>query len=190
MKMLTQLSLAVLVGFALVGNAVAQNDAGSKARGDVYNFWGSQSRQNHAQDHARSLYFYGQTQQVVGQPQAQPVITPVQAQKHVIGVRENLTASQKGLGELKKSNADNKEALAAIAKIEAIHKKVMGHCEMLDKELGKEKTDGATICDCCLDMDADLDAADAEMTKLMKALKIEKLDLPKKGDKPAAPAKP
>lgn len=66
----------------------------------------------------------------------------------------------------------------------------MGHCEMLDKELGKEKTDGATICDCCLDMHADLDAADAEMTKLMKALKIEKLDLPKKGDKPAAPAKP
>lgn len=190
MKMLTQLSLAVLVGLTLIGNAVAQNDAGSKARGDVYNFWGSKSRQNHAQDHARSLYFYGQTQQVVGQPQAKPVITPVQAQQHVIGVRENLAASQKGLGELKKSNAENKEALAAIAKIEAIHKKVMGHCEMLDKELGKEKTDGATICDCCLDMHADLDAADAEMTKLMKALKIEKLDLPKKGDKPAAPAKP
>ncbi len=190
MKMLTQLSLAVLLGFTLVGNAVAQNDAGSKARGDIYNFWGSKSRQTHAQDHSRSLYYYGQTQQVVGQPQAQPVITPVQAQQHVVGVRENLAASQKGLGELKKSNADNKEALAAIAKIEAIHKKVMGHCEMLDKELGKEKTDGATICDCCLDMHADLDAADAEMTKLMKALKIEKLDLPKKSDKPAAPAKP
>ncbi len=61
---------------------------------------------------------------------------------------------------------------------------------MLDKELGKEKTDGSTICDCCLDMHANLDVSDAEMTRLMKALKIEKLDLPKRAiNRPLLPSR-
>lgn len=182
MKTLFQLTLAVVLGFGLVGNTLAQQarDAGSKARGEVMQFWVGKSANSHARDNARSLYYYGQTQQVVP---AAP------AQQYVQDVRQNLATSQKALGELKKGNPDNKEAQAALAKIAEIHKKVLGHCDMLDKELGKSEAKSATICDCCVDLHADLDAADAEFTKLMKALKIEKLELPNRDSQPTAPAK-
>lgn len=159
------LTLAAILSLGLVASATADKprDAGSKARGEVYNFWVGDTAQRHAQDSARSLYYYGQTQEVV--PAAQ-------AQQHVTAVRENLATCQKSVGELKKENPDNQEALAAIAKIEEIHKKVLTQCDHLDKELAKESAEGAKICACCVGMHADLDKADTEMKTLMKALKI------------------
>ena len=167
MKTLTcsTLTLAAILSLGLVASATADKprDAGSKARGEVYNFWVGERAQSHARDNARSLYYYGQTQEVV--PSAQ-------AQQHVAAVRQNLATCEKAVGELKKDNPDNKDALAAIAKIEGIHKKVLGHCEQLDKDLAKDTAEGAKICACCVGMHADLDKADAEMKTLMKALKI------------------
>ena len=104
-------------------------------------------------------------------------------------VRQNLDTCQKAIGELKKTNPENKEALAAIEKIEVIHKKVLGHCDQMDKQLKDGKGDSTEISACCADMHTDLDAADAEMNKLMKALKIEKLEPPTKAAKPATPEK-
>ena len=168
MKTLTcsTLTLAAILSLGLVASATADKprDAGSKARGDIYNFWVGERAQSHARDNARSLYYYGQTQEVV--PSAQ-------AQQHVAAVRQNLATCEKAVGELKKENPDNKDALVAIAKIEGIHKKVLGHCEQLDKDLAKDNADGAKICACCVGMHAELDAADVEMKHLMKALKIE-----------------
>ncbi|MDX1967067.1 MAG: hypothetical protein SFV23_07855 [Planctomycetaceae bacterium] len=181
MKTLSQLALVGLVAFAFGSTALVGQSAyaqSGKASVDVYNFWKTQGWQKNAQHQARSLYYYGQTPQP---------ISPPQAKEHATAVRESIVASQKSLGELKKSNPDNKEAQAAIAKIGEIHAKVLGHCDMLDKSLGK--TDTAEMCACCADIHHDLEGADAEMTKLMKALKIEKLDLPKRDSQPAAPAK-
>ena len=174
------LTLVAILTLGLVASATAQKprDAGSKARGDIYNFWVGERAQSHARDNARSLYYYGQTQEVV--PSAQ-------AQQHVAAVRQNMATSEKAVGELKKDNPDNKDALAAIAKIEGIHKKVLGHCEQLDKDLAKDNADGVKICACCVGMHAEWDAADVEMKNLMKALKIEApKPLPK--HEPAAPA--
>lgn len=160
------LVLAAILSLGLVASAIADKprDAGSKARGEVYNFWVGDTAQRHASDNARSLYYYGQTQEVV--PAAQ-------AQQHVAAVRSNLAICQKAVGELKKENPDNKDALAAIAKIEGIHKNVLGHCDQLDKDLAKDTAEGVKICACCVNMHTELHAADAEMKSLMQALKIE-----------------
>ncbi len=172
----TPLVSVALLGLLFVNQAVAQpRDAASKARGNTYQFWVGQSAQTHARNGARSLYYYGQ---------APDVVTPAQAQHHVQEVRQGLATSQHALNELKRGNADNPEVLASIAKLEALHKKVLGHCGVVDEHLAKSDVDHAELCECCLDMHADLEAADAEMQRLMKALKIEKLPIPTR-EKPA-----
>lgn len=176
MKTLSQLVLVGLMTLACGSTALISQPAyaqSGKATGDVYNFWKTMGWQQQTQSHARALYYYGQT--------AQP--TPTQAKEHATAARQGVENAQRSLAELKKSNPDNKDALAAIAKIEEIQKKVLGHCDMMDKALAKG--DHVEMCSCCADIVNEVDAVNAEMTKLMKALKIEKTELPKKG----APAK-
>lgn len=176
MKLLSHRVLALIVTITLSASAVAvpQRDAGSKARGDIYHFWNARSQQSHAQNQVQSLYHYGQTQGVVA---AAP------AQEHVASVRQGLEASRKSVAELKKSNPDNKDAQAAIARLEEIHKKVLEQCDHVEKELAKGEADSVTICACCVDMHHDLDTASAEMKKLKKALKIEDPKIPAKEGK-------
>lgn len=179
---LTRYAIATLLGFSLLSAAMANQprDAGSKARGEIYNFWGARSGQTHAQDQARSIYYYGKTQQPLSAPQLQ---------EHITGMRQSLTSCQRNLSELKKGNPDNKEAQAAITKIEAIHKKVLEHSDKLASEAAKEKSDSAAVCDCCVDIHSELEAANAEMSKLQKALKIDSLPTPKKANENAEPKK-
>ena len=145
---------------AMVGQS-AFGQADMKAKGN-YNFWQAMGWQQQAQSQSRALYYYGQTQQP----------TPAQAKEHATTVRQGIVNAQKGLAELKKDNPDNKEAQEAIAKIEQIQKKVLGHCDMMDKALAK--ADHVEMCSCCADIHDDIEAANAEMSKLQKALKIEK----------------
>ena len=182
MKTVSKLMCALICGLALVTTVAADHprDAGSKARGEIYNFWVGESSQRHAQDHARSLHYYGQTQ---------PIVTSAPAQQHVAAVRQNLESCQKAVGELKKSNPENKEVQAAVTKIGQVHAKVLSQCDQLDKTLSKEKCEGMALCNCCVDMCAALDGADVEMGSLMKALKIEKLEPLSKAAKPATPEK-
>lgn len=174
MKTVANLMIGLLVCAALGTAGIAQDvprDAGSKARGQAYKFWVSRSSNAHARDNARSVFHYGRIQQAVP---AAPV------QEHLSAVRENLQKSQKAISELKKDNPDNKEALACIARIDEIHKMVLQHCDRMDKQFADGEGDSAEVCACCVDMHHDLGAADAEMGKLMKTLKIDELELPKK----------
>jgi hypothetical protein len=165
MKLSAVLGVAVMT-LAMAGqSALAQS---GKAKGDVYNFWQTQGWQQQAHSQARALYYYGQTQQP----------TPAEAREHATAARQGIEKAQKSLAQLKKDNPDNKDAQTAIAKIEEIQKKVLGHCDMVDKALAKG--DHIEMCACCADMVHDLDAANAEMTKLQKALKIEDQKLPKR----------
>lgn len=180
MKTVSNLMFALICGVALVSSVAADQprDAGSKARGEVYNFWVGRSSQRHAQDHTRSLYYYGQTQ---------PIVTSAPAQQHVAAVRKNLESCQKAVAELKKSNSENKDVQTAINKINQVHAKVIAHCDQLDKELGKEKCEGMTLCNCCVDLHTDLKGADVEMESLMKALKIENPEPPIRKERPSTP---
>lgn len=159
------LCVAAIMTAVFGQSALAQGDA--KMKGN-YNFWNAMGWQQHAQNQARSLYYYGQTQQP----------TPAQAAEHANAARAGVKTAQKSLAELKKENPDNKEAQAAIAKVEEIQKKVLGHCDMCDK--ARDKGDNVEMCSCCADIVNDLEAANAEMSKLQKVLKIANPELPKR----------
>lgn len=161
-------SIVCLTALAVTsaGGAAFAQGAGAKMQGN-YNFWQAQGWQQHAQSQARSLYFYGQT--------AAP--TAEQAKEHATAARAAVGSAQKHLAELKKANPDNKDAQAAIAKIEAINKKVLGHCDMCDKAIGKG--DYKECGTCCTNIVHDLHEANAEMKKLQKALEIHD-EVPKK----------
>lgn len=170
---------ALTIAGLLVASAtpvLAQAGAPIKARGAFgEGFWEAEKRQQHAQDHAQILYYYGQTQQ------------PVPAEKvkeHSTAVRQNVAASQKSLTELKKAYADNKEVQAALAKIDAIHKKVGTHCDVLDEQAKAAKTDNVAIHACCADIYHELAEARAELAKLTKSLKISPPEPPKKAAAP------
>ncbi|HET6422408.1 MAG TPA: hypothetical protein VFG20_01915 [Planctomycetaceae bacterium] len=154
------IAVAVLLGISTQAG-LAQQTGGAKARGDVYNFWQAQGWQQHAHTQARVLYHYGQTE----------TPTPTQAREHATAARDGVAKAQKSLAELKKANPDNKDAQAAIVKIEELQKKILGHCDMMDKALAKG--DHVEMCACCADILGEVDAVNAEFTKLQKALKIE-----------------
>ena len=176
MKSVLQWVLATVVAVSVSSVVLAgpQRDAGSKARGDIYHFWNARSHNTHAHQQAQSLYHYGQTQDVVAAPPAK---------EHITSVQQGVAASQKSLAELKKNHPDNKEALAAIAKIEEIQKKVLAQCEHVEKELGTDDANSETITSCCVELHHDLDLAAAELNKLKKALKIEDPKIPAKDAK-------
>ncbi len=168
MKLATMLAIGAMT-LAMVGQSgLAQDGAAAKAKGTAYNFWQSMGWQQQAHSQARALYYYGQT--------AQP--TPAQAREHATAARQGAEKAQQGLAQLKKDHSDNKDVQAAIAKIEEIQKKVLGHCDMLDKALAKG--DHVEMCACCADVVHEIEAANAEMSKLQKLLKIENPSLPKR----------
>lgn len=165
--MLRSCSAVCVATLALAAGSMAlgQNAPG-KAVGN-YNFWQAQGWQQHAQSQARALYYYGQTE----------APTAAQAKEHSASARKAIESSQKHLSELKKANSDNKEAQAAVAKIEAINKKVLGHCDMCDAAVAKG--DYKECGTCCSNIVHDLQEASEEMKKLQKALDIPH-EVPKK----------
>ncbi|MBL8819704.1 MAG: hypothetical protein JNL58_27005 [Planctomyces sp.] len=178
-KLMSMLMICVAIGTA----GLAQDrprDSGSKARGQAFKFWVSRSANAHARDNARSIFHYGRIQQAV---------PAVPVQEHLTAVRDNVQKSQKAISDLKKDNPENKEALASIARVDALHKKVLEHCDRLDAQVADGEGDSEEVCACCVDMHRDLSAADAEMEKLMKALKIEKLEVPGHEGSSASPEK-
>ncbi len=151
----------------VMAGPVSFAQAPGKATGN-YNFWDAQGWQQHAQTQARSLYYYSQT----------PTPTPEKAKEHALAARTGVVSAQKSLAELKKGNPDNKEAQASITKLEAMHTKLVGHCDMVEKAIAKGEH--IELAACCANMFHDIEAANAEMAKLQKALKIPAAELPRK----------
>lgn len=168
MKLATMLGIAAIT-LAMVGqSAIGQDGAAAKAKGTAYNFWRSMGWQQQAHSQARALYYYGQT--------VQP--THTQAREHATAARQGVEKALQSLAGLKKDHEDNQDVLTAITRIEAIQKKVLGHCDMMDKALAKG--DHVEMCACCADVVHEIEAANAEMSKLQKLLKIENPELPKR----------
>lgn len=166
MSKLCSIAFVAALVLASGSSAFAQGAAGAKMQGN-YNFWQAMGWQQQAQNQARSLYYYGQTL----------APTAEQAKEHATAARKAVETSQKHLAELKKANPDNKAAQAAIAKIEAIDKKVLGHCDMCDAAVAKG--DYKECGTCCASIVHELHEADDEMKHLQKALDIHH-DVPKK----------
>lgn len=130
-----------------------------------------QSNQQHAQDQAQTLYHYGQAKQPLPKDEAKDLVA---------GMRKDLAAADKALAALKAEFAKNKEAVDLIESIKKHHAKAHEVCGMAEEACTKEPPEKGAAADCCSDMYHELEAAKAETAKLLKSLKIEKLEAPKK----------
>jgi hypothetical protein len=166
--MLLALSLFSTIVFAQNNPSL---DAGRKISGDDQQGHNTQMYQRHAQDRAQTIYYYSQSQQPIPKAEAQELVT---------GIRKDLAASDKALAKLKADHAKEPEVVKLISSIEKHHAKAHEVCGTAEEHCLKEHGDHVVIGDCCSEMWHEIDAARAETTKLMKMLKIEKLEPPKK----------
>jgi hypothetical protein len=153
----------------LTGPAVSAQDftnAGHKMLGHQ-----AQSYQQHAQDRAQTLYYYSQAKQPVPKAEAKELIA---------GMRADLKKSEAALAKLQAEFSKNKEAIELIDSIKKHHAKATEVCGMADEACAKDEADAVVVGDCCSEMYHELEAAKAETQKLLKTLKIEKLEPPKK----------
>jgi hypothetical protein len=141
--------------------------------------------QRHAQDQAQQLYYYNQIPKTV--PKSKD-----DAKALVVGIKKGLSEADKALDKLKAEPevAKNKDAVALIDSIKKHHAKSHEVCGMAEEACAKHHPDTGedpVVGDCCSDMWHEIDAAKADTMKLLKLLKIDKLDPPpKKGAAPAA----
>lgn len=159
------LGSVVLLG-TTVGQAQDYLNAGHKMLGHA-----ALTNQQHAQDRAQTLYYYSQAQQPVPKDEAK---------EPIVAMRKDLAASNKALTQLKAEFSKNKDAIDLIESIKKHHAKATEVCGMAEEACAKEGDDKVIIGDCCSEMYHELEAAKAETAKLLKSLKIDKLDAPKK----------
>jgi hypothetical protein len=141
----------------------------------------TQSYQQHAQDKAQTLYYYSQAQQPVPKTEAKDLLE---------GMRKDLKKSEAALAKLQAEFAKNKDAIELIDSIRKHHEKATEMCGMAEEACAKEEGDNVVVGDCCSEMYHEMEAAKADTQKLLKMLKIEKLEPPKKtAAKPGSPKK-
>lgn len=174
MNMLTRLTLAGACALLLSQPILAQvRDAGSKIRGEAIAGHEVQTYQRHAQDRAQILYYHAQPQQPIPKQEAKELVA---------GIRNDLTVSDKALAKIKAEHAKEPEVVKQIELIEKHHAKARANCDMADQECLKDKCDNAVVGNCCSEMWHEMNAAQVETQKLLKMLKIDKLEPPKKVD--------
>jgi hypothetical protein len=169
MKRLTL--LAICAAALLVPNTLfAQIPHPSRQKVDALGGHATQTYQRHARENAHILYYYSQV------PQAMPA---AEAKAVVSAVEQNLTAADKALAKLKTEHAKEADVVKVITTIEKHHAKAREACSMASTHCLKEKPDHGGIANCCTTMWDELTAAEKETEKLLKLLKIEKLEPPK-----------
>ena len=142
--------------------SVAQiRDAGSKMRDEAITGHEMRMYQRHAQDHAKTLYRSGQSQQ--------PLIAE-KAQRHAKAIRENTVEASKSVEAIAKSHADDKTIQKSAAAILKQHDEVLAMCDHLDAECQKSDSSVAMICGCCATIEKSLAAALKETDDLAEAL--------------------
>jgi|GEM_PF-3476591 hypothetical protein len=154
-----------------------------KANGEAVQGFHHATYQHLAQQRARILYYNVQPQgTVVPQVNAQSEDpTPIMETRELVNaIRKDLTASDAALAKIKAAHSKEPEVLKQIALIEKHHTKALDACGMAEEACQNEHGDQAVIGQCCSDMWHELEAAQGDTQKLLKMLKIEKLEPPKK----------
>lgn len=142
-----------------------------KALGEAMQGHEHQTYQNLAQQRAHTLYYYAQSKEPVPMTEAKELVA---------GIKKDLSASDAALAKLKAAHAKEPEVVKLIESIEKHHAKAHEVCGMAEEACSKEHGDHVVIGNCCSEMYHEIDAAKTETAKLLKMLKIEKLDPPKK----------
>lgn len=142
-----------------------------KALGEAMQGHEAQSYQHLAQQRAHTLYYYAQSKEPVPMTEAKELVA---------GIKKDLSASDAALAKLKVAHANEPEVVKLIDSIEKHHKKTHEVCGMAEEACAKEHGDHVVIGDCCSQMWHEIEAARVDTDKLLKLLKIEKLEPPKK----------
>lgn len=166
-RLFQTIALCVLV----TTSASAQAPIDGKITGDAFRTHATRSYQQHARDNAQILYYSARCEQP---------LPPAVAKQQVETVRKNIESANKTLDALKEAHAAKPAVVKAIDKIKEQHKKVIAKCEELDAHLAKADKDTTVLCDCCVDVTDELDAAIKETGALAKELKVKELPKPAK----------
>lgn len=173
------LSVATMFLVAATG-AFAQNteslDAGRKIRDGAVSH-GVQMYQRHAQNRSQVLYYQTQTQPTT---KTKVPVAKAEATDLISGIKSDLAGADKELAKLKADHPKEPEVLKLIASIEKHHANVRTACTLAEEHAKKEHHDHVALSDCSADMWHELEAGSAETTKLMKLLKVDKIEPPKK----------
>jgi uncharacterized protein HemY len=129
------------------------------------------TNQRHARDHATILYQAGKSSGMSAVPKEM-------CQEQTQAIRVKTEAAVKDFAKIKEMNPENKEVAASVEKIQQHHNQVLAMCKMLDDASKKGDAEHVTVCDCCLTMVKELDAAGKEAEKLRETLKIAPLTDP------------
>lgn len=165
------LPILVLSGLMTTA-ALAQPKIDGKFTGDSFRTHATRTYQQHARDYSQILYYSARCEQ--------PLPPPV-AQQHVEFVRRNVESANKTLDSLKVAHTSKPAVVKAIDKIREQHKTVLAKCDEVDAHLAKADQDTTVLCDCCIEMTEELNAAIKETELLMKELKVKDLPKPAKG---------
>lgn len=163
-RILMGTALAVSMSFVSFPSAIfAQKDAGAKARGEHF-FWSSKyssRRMQHARDYARDFHGY-----VVENPKPDPAV----AKEVTSEIGRNIEEARKHLATMKKDFASDKDAVAAIEKLEKELAMAVDHHEALCDCCEHTKFDAIKAMECCNDLAKQLDKFVADHDELMRKL--------------------
>jgi hypothetical protein len=165
-RILFCLALAAISSLALMpGLALAQKDAGAKARGEhSVPFWSSRAsarRISAANDYARDFQRY-----IAANPKPDPAVV----KEVTTEIGNNLEEAKKHLAQLKKDFGANKEAVAGIETIEKQLAAAFDQHKMLSECCAKEAFDKIATMDCCSDLAKKLDKILTDHDELMHKL--------------------
>ncbi len=159
-------SVMAMAAMAMVVTpALAQKDAGSKARGEhSVPFWSSKASQRHFEGARNYSYDFR------GYVQANPKPAPAVVKEVTTGIGHNLAEAKKHLAQMKKDYATNKSAVTAI---EGLEKQVAAAYEHHDKLMAccNDATfDAMKTMACCEDLGTEMDKILDAHAKLMDSL--------------------
>ena len=132
------------------------------------------SNERHARSQAQTLYHVTQA------PRPAP---KDDVRELVAAIRKDLEASNKALAKLEAEFGKVKEAAALFESIKKHNAQVAKDCEACEKACEKPDADNVTIAENAADIYYELEDAEADADKLLKVLKIEDLEAPKKPTK-------
>lgn len=166
--------IAALVALSLPGVAMAQrqpgwNDAGWKisgnsSRGHSGSYYSGRSQQSYARHQGEILYSYGKANASV----------PKQiVQQHTDAIKASSQAAIKDFDKLKAAAAEHPSVVKQIEAIQDHHKQVLALCDMLAAEAKNAEGDSVKICECCVNIVKELDAAEKKAEALKEPLKID-----------------
>ena len=137
------------------------------------------SNERHARSQAQTLYHTTQTPR----PAPAAPVPKDDVRELIAAIRKDLQASNKALAKLEAEFGKVKEAVALFESIKKHNAKVAADCDLCEKACEKPEIDNEAVAENAADIYYELEDAEADTEKLLKALKIEDLEAPKKPTK-------